>query len=83
MQANALLLPEEILFAGIECAPLVKVTDVLSRMAQRLFQWLPIPSIAGTSMTVFERRASQTELGLTGRSRSAKPQAWKIVTEQR
>ena len=84
MQANTLLLPEEILFAGIECGPLVKVTDVSSRMARRLFHSLPMPSIVGTGMTVSTRRANtrlvsgratQTELGLTGRSRSAKPQA--------
>ena len=75
MQANTLLLPDEILFAGIECAASDRRTDLSSRMARQLFQGLPIPRIVGTGMKVFKRRASQTELELTGRSRSAKPQA--------
>lgn len=75
MQVNTLLLPEEILFAGIECAPLVRRTDLSSRMARQLFQGLPIPRIVGTGMTVIKRRTRQTESELTGRSRSAKPQA--------
>ncbi|MAF21587.1 MAG: hypothetical protein CMP26_03165 [Roseibacillus sp.] len=57
MQANTLLPPEEILFAGIERAPLVKLTDVSSPLARRLFQRLPIPSIVETAMTVFKWRA--------------------------